>query len=45
MIHNCVLIVMNAEGIRDFSGYIPAGILALFILGYLVYALVKPEKF
>jgi len=27
------------------SGYIVGAILALFILGYLLYALIKPEKF
>ena len=27
------------------SGYIIGAIIALFILGYLIYSLVKPEKF
>jgi K+-transporting ATPase KdpF subunit len=27
------------------SGYILGAIIALFILGYLVYTLIKPEKF
>jgi len=27
------------------SGYIIGAIIALFILGYLLYALIKPEKF
>jgi K+-transporting ATPase KdpF subunit len=27
------------------SGYIYGAVIALFILGYLVYVLVKPEKF
>jgi K+-transporting ATPase KdpF subunit len=27
------------------AGYLAGGVLALFILGYLIYTLMKPEKF
>jgi K+-transporting ATPase KdpF subunit len=29
----------------SYSGYVAGSIIALFILGYLIYTLLKPEKF
>jgi K+-transporting ATPase KdpF subunit len=30
---------------NNFAGYLIGAIIALFMLGYLIYTLVKPEKF
>jgi K+-transporting ATPase KdpF subunit len=35
----------NFIGMNDTAGYVIGAILALLILGYLVFSLVKPEKF
>ena len=37
-------IVQNAPA-SDHSGYLTGLVIAIFILGYLVYSLLKPEKF
>jgi len=29
----------------DSAGYVAGAVIALFILGYLIYSLIKPEKF
>jgi K+-transporting ATPase KdpF subunit len=38
------LVSLSDYGNSD-SGYIIGAIIALFLLGYLVYTLIKPEKF
>jgi K+-transporting ATPase KdpF subunit len=35
----------SSAGANTTSGYVIGAVLALFILGYLLYSLVKPEKF
>jgi K+-transporting ATPase KdpF subunit len=45
MILNFVLIMLNTTDTQEVSGYMIAGVLALVILGYLIYSLIKPEKF
>jgi K+-transporting ATPase KdpF subunit len=41
------LIVTNASLVKADSpqGYLIGGIIAVFVLGYLVYTLIRPEKF
>jgi K+-transporting ATPase KdpF subunit len=39
-----LLAIVTAE-ISTTTGYLIAGIIALAILGYLIYSLIKPEKF
>jgi K+-transporting ATPase KdpF subunit len=42
------LLNVSANGLTGSSlnaGYLAGGVLALFILGYLIYTLMKPEKF
>lgn len=40
-----LLVQMNSGETNSASGYIMGGLIAFFILSYLVYSLVKPEKF
>jgi K+-transporting ATPase KdpF subunit len=41
-----ILIVSQTPGETGISsGYIFGAIIALFVLGYLIYTLIKPEKF
>jgi K+-transporting ATPase KdpF subunit len=40
-----LLTAANYSGINSASGYIIGAIIAVLILGYLVFSLVKPEKF
>jgi K+-transporting ATPase KdpF subunit len=42
-----ILIVMNASLVKADGpqGYLIGGIIAVFVLGYLVYTLIRPEKF
>jgi K+-transporting ATPase KdpF subunit len=40
-----VLAVAQPQGNSTSAGYIIGGVIAVFILGYLLYSLVKPEKF
>jgi K+-transporting ATPase KdpF subunit len=38
------LVIAKSTETNNNVGYIIAGIIALFILGYLIYTLLKPEK-
>ncbi len=42
-----IIIVMNASLVKANGpqGYLIGGIIAVFVLGYLVYTLIRPEKF
>lgn len=40
-----LLVQMNSGETNSTPEYIIGGLIVLFILGYLVYSLVKPEKF
>jgi K+-transporting ATPase KdpF subunit len=40
-----ILVAAHYKELNTTSGYIPAAIIALFILIYLFYSLIKPEKF
>jgi K+-transporting ATPase KdpF subunit len=44
---NATILMVNdtSSGVMSANGYIIGGVLALFILGYFLYSLVKPEKF
>jgi len=44
---NAIILLVSSESIESdlSSGYIIGALIALLILGYLVYTLVKPEKF
>jgi K+-transporting ATPase KdpF subunit len=37
--------VPQSTEVSALTGYIPGAIIALLILGYLIYTLIKPEKF
>jgi K+-transporting ATPase KdpF subunit len=39
------VLLLTPNEISTDTGYIVAVVISLFILGYLLYALVKPEKF
>ncbi|MBG0859028.1 MAG: potassium-transporting ATPase subunit F [Bacteroidales bacterium] len=39
-----LLVITKSTETNNNVGYIIAGIIALFILGYLIYTLFKPEK-
>jgi K+-transporting ATPase KdpF subunit len=40
-----LLTLSGPVGLSTTAGYVIGAVIALFILGYLVYSLVKPEKF
>jgi K+-transporting ATPase KdpF subunit len=41
-----IILVLSKPAATDlYSGYIIGAIIALFILGYLIFTLIKPEKF
>jgi K+-transporting ATPase KdpF subunit len=40
-----ILTISMPVEINNSAGYLIGAIIALFILGYLIYTLVKPEKF
>ena len=40
-----ITITTKSSGMNYTYGYAVGAIIALFILGYLVYSLIKPEKF
>jgi K+-transporting ATPase KdpF subunit len=40
-----LLAISKPIDMNNFTGYAIGAVLALFILGYLLYSLVKPEKF
>lgn len=37
--------LLAIEQTSNFSGYVIGAVIALLILGYLLYSLIKPEKF
>jgi K+-transporting ATPase KdpF subunit len=45
MIATIIIAVSNPIEVNNISGYLIGAVIALFILGYLLYSLVKPEKF
>ena len=45
MIATILMVTSSPTEAYDFSGYIVGALIALLILGYLSYSLVKPEKF
>jgi K+-transporting ATPase KdpF subunit len=45
MIATFLVITVKTSGMNFTHEYIIGAIIALFIMGYLVYALIKPEKF
>jgi K+-transporting ATPase KdpF subunit len=40
-----LLLAENVTGVASSYGYLIGGIISFLILGYLVYSLIKPEKF
>ena len=40
-----ILLISNPGGGSNPAGYITGAVIALFILGYLIYSLVNPDKF
>ncbi len=40
-----MIIIMTVAVDGSHHGYLAGGIIALLLLGYLIYALIKPEKF
>jgi K+-transporting ATPase KdpF subunit len=45
MIATIIMATSNPIGVNNISGYLIGALIALFILGYLIYSLVKPDKF
>jgi K+-transporting ATPase KdpF subunit len=45
MIATLLTVSVIPSGIHVSYGYAIAAVIALFILGYLIYSLIKPEKF
>jgi K+-transporting ATPase KdpF subunit len=41
---NAAILIVTREATES-AGYVVGAIIALFILGYLVYSLVRPERF
>ncbi len=41
---NAAILIVTCEATES-AGYVAGVIIALFILGYLIYSLIKPEKF
>jgi K+-transporting ATPase KdpF subunit len=39
------MVTNNSGGLNTYPGYILGGIIALLLLGYLLYSLFAPEKF
>ena len=39
------IILLLKQDISTPTGYVTGAVIALFILGYLLYSLIKPEKF
>jgi K+-transporting ATPase KdpF subunit len=39
------ILLITSFGTGSFTNYSSAAVVALFIFGYLIYSLVKPEKF
>jgi len=44
MVMNAILLMISNET-GSFSSYAAGSVIAAFILGYLLYSLIKPEKF
>jgi len=40
-----LLITSQSGGISQSAGYVAGALIALLLLGYLLYSLIKPEKF
>jgi K+-transporting ATPase KdpF subunit len=40
-----LLVRTGSPALSNYSGYVAGTIIAVFILGYLIYTLLKPEKF
>lgn len=40
-----LLITSQTDGMNQSAGYVIGAVIALLILGYLLYSLIKPEKF
>jgi K+-transporting ATPase KdpF subunit len=45
MIATFLIVTAKTSGMNISQGYVIGGIVALLILGYLIYSLIKPEKF
>jgi K+-transporting ATPase KdpF subunit len=45
MVATLGLITVRSSGMDFTPGYVVGAIIGFFILGYLVYSLIKPEKF
>jgi K+-transporting ATPase KdpF subunit len=45
MIAAVIMAMSSSVEANNISGYLIGALIALFILGYLLYSLVKPEKF
>ncbi len=43
--HTIILLISNPGEENNPAGYIAGAVIALFILGYLIYSLVNPDKF
>jgi K+-transporting ATPase KdpF subunit len=44
---NATILLMTSQtgGMSQSAGYVTGAVIALLILGYLLYSLIKPEKF
>jgi K+-transporting ATPase KdpF subunit len=44
---NATIVIMNTQALSQFqtTGYWIGGLIALFILAYLIFSLIHPEKF
>ena len=40
-----LLVIIKTPAVSNLSGYLTGALIALLILGYLLYSLIKPEKF
>ncbi|MEI7726246.1 MAG: K(+)-transporting ATPase subunit F [Bacteroidota bacterium] len=45
MIATLLTVTAKSSGMNFTHGYVIGAIIGLFIMGYLVYSLIKPEKF
>jgi K+-transporting ATPase KdpF subunit len=45
MVATLLLVTVKSPGMNFTHGYVIGAIIALLILGYLLYSLIKPEKF
>ena len=42
---NNLLVIPNVIEMNNITGYVTGAVIAILILGYLIYSLINPEKF